>query len=281
MHPTRRDLFAPPDHRWRRAASLAGAGLSPAPADDDPWVARAAAFLAALGRCPDEPARRAPADQTPAVSRAHALFTAEPPQLRWAVEARVLARESAAEIARKCGLPEEAVAAYEALFFDVRDRLDADTWVACQVVGPKAFAGLTGDDLGVWWKLVGYTYGPVALDALLLGTRAPSGPQPDALAGAVARDASARFALKRLLAAHVLPVTPETAADVLRLAGELGALRSAGTGAGRSGAVAAALAASLAGPALGPPGAGEPMPNDLVSCGAVDAAGSRKVRKAG
>jgi hypothetical protein len=160
------DPCQPVHGRWLRASFLVKNGRQPTERDDA-WVGRAAAFLEALGRCTDEDDRRRLAERMPAVVQAHTVYTADPPLLRWAVEARILARESFADIARKCALVPEAVEAYEALFFTVRDRLDAETWIWCRVVGAKGYYGLTEHDLDVLWKMIGYGFGPLMLDAHL------------------------------------------------------------------------------------------------------------------
>src|SRR5262245_23146483 len=188
------DPYQPLNRRWLRAAYLVERGQRPSPVHDDGWVERAVSFRAALGGCHDEADRLRLAEEQPAIFEAHALYHADPPLLRWAVEARILAREPFADIARKCGLLAEAVEAYEALFFCVLDKLGADTWVVCQVIGPKIFHGLMERDLDAWWKVVGYGLGPVALDALLHGTLASPQPQTAEEVGeALAREAESLF----------------------------------------------------------------------------------------
>jgi hypothetical protein len=163
------------------------------------------------------------AEQTPAVSQAHGLRQADPPHLRWAVEARLLAGEPVGAIAHKCALLPGAVEMYERLFFAVVDMLGFDTWVVCQAVGSKAFYGMTGNDLDVWWKLLGFSFGPLMLDKVLHSLGQPRPEDDEQLAAALDRDAEAVFRGKKLLAAHLLPITPETAPQVLQLAAQLGA----------------------------------------------------------
>jgi hypothetical protein len=95
--------------------------------------------------------------------------------LRWATEARILAREDFQTIGRMCLLLPEAVEAFEQLFFCVLDRLEASTWVVCNVIGTKIHTGMTQHDLDILWRLVGYSYGPLMLDAVTNPAKIPVG----------------------------------------------------------------------------------------------------------
>jgi hypothetical protein len=223
--PSRHDPCPPLDRRWLRAGYLVEHRLDPSP-EDDAWVRQAITFLSALTACPDEDARRRLGERMPALAQAHALRQADPPLLRWVVEARVLAREDFPTIGRKCGLLPEAIAAYEALFFAVLDKLDAPGWIACQVIGRKLQTGMTEQDLDVLWRLAGYNYGPVMLDVLVHNTTNPLPPEtPAEVAEVLVREAEALFARKRALAVQLLPITPQTAPTVLKLAAHLGFLK--------------------------------------------------------
>jgi hypothetical protein len=250
-HP--RDPFLALDARWRAARACVEQGRPPA-ACDDRWVSEAARFLAERGENsgPGDLARLA--EEMPAVSQAFDVRRADPPHLRWAVEARLLAGEPFDAIARKCGLLPEAVEAYERLFFAVIEMLSADTWIMCQAVGGKAFYGMTENDLDVWWKLLGYCFGPPMLDKVIHHSLGQPRPAEDGqLAAALGRDAEALLRGKRLLAAHLLPVTPETAPQVLQLAAQL----DAATGRPAAGVAPQPAAEGLLGGLSAPPGAAE------------------------
>ena len=92
MHqpPSPRDPFLPLDFRWRSARACVEQGRPPA-ACDDRWVREAARFLAGHGDRPGPGDLARLAEQMPAVAQAHDLRQADPPHLRWAVEARLLA----------------------------------------------------------------------------------------------------------------------------------------------------------------------------------------------
>src|SRR5262249_21743159 len=134
--PSKHNPCPPLDRRWLRAGYLVEHRLDPSP-EDDRWVRQAITFLASQAACPDDDACHRLGERMPAVSQAYALRRLDPPLLRWAIEAYILSGESFDVIARKCALTTEAVEAYEALFFSVLDRLNADTWVMCVVIGSK------------------------------------------------------------------------------------------------------------------------------------------------
>src|SRR5262249_30202359 len=136
-HPTSpRDPFLPLDFRWSAARACVEQGRPPA-ACDDRWTREAACYLAERGERPGPGALARAIEARPAVSQAFDLHKADPPPLRWAVEARLLAGEPVGAIARKCALLPGAVEMYERLFFAVVDMLGFDTWVVCQAVGGK------------------------------------------------------------------------------------------------------------------------------------------------
>jgi hypothetical protein len=227
---SKHDPCPPLDRRWLRAGHLAEHRLDLSP-EDDGWVRQAVAFLSSLAACSDEAARHRLGERMPAVSQAHALRQADPPLLRWAVEAYILSGEPFDLIAKKCALLTEAVEAYEALFFSVLDRLHAATWVLCVVIGSKIQYGLTEQDLDVWWRFIGHAHGPLLLDKVIQRTLERSRPTtPELLDATLARDAEALFLDKKLLATHLLPVSPETALQVLQLAAQLGALKGSVVG---------------------------------------------------
>ena len=262
MHhpPTPRDPFLPLDFRWQAARACVEQGRPPA-ACDDPWVREAVRFLAGRGERPGPGDLARLAEEMPAVAQAFDLRQADPPHLRWAVEARLLAGEAFDAIARKCGLLPEVVEAYERLFFAVVDMLGFDTWVMCQAVGGKAFYGMTENDLDVWWKLLGYCFGPLMLDKVIHHSLGQPRPEDDEqLAAALDRGAEAVFRGRKLLAAHLLPVTPETAPQVLQLAAQLDAAgdRPADGAAAQQGTVDCLLGGLAATPGAVEGGTGPP-----------------------
>jgi hypothetical protein len=218
----------PLNRRWLRADYLFKNSHRPSPKYDDSWVTQAIAFMSALAACSDDFAKQELAEAMPAIFQAYTLFNAQPPALRWATEARILAREDFQTIGRKCALLPEAVEAYEQLFFCVLHRLEASTWVVCNVIGTKIHTGLSQHDLDVLWRLVGYSFGPLMLDAVIHLTSDLSWPETAKETDEkFAKDAKSLLKRKMAIATHMLPVTPENAAAVLQLTAKLGVLDKA------------------------------------------------------
>jgi len=93
------------------------------------------------------------------------------------IEARILAKEPFADIARKATVSEDAVTAYELYFFNVADRLEAPSYITHQVFGKSVQAGLAERDYDLLWKMYGYWCGPMVLDALIFKFNNPSRPE--------------------------------------------------------------------------------------------------------
>jgi len=117
---------------------------------------------------------------------AHALYHSADAETRSLVEARILARESDEQIAARLGTLPEAIAVYEKLFYDVRDRLACRDWVETVLLKPPAGrnynSGATPADeqRQRFLKSVGFNGGSLALDVMLSGF--PPGPRPSTAA---------------------------------------------------------------------------------------------------
>jgi len=208
----------PVDWRWRRASFLASEPTACRHEPDDDWVRSAVDFLGARSRCHTESDQRSLAHTMPSLWQAHAAFTAQPPFVKWAVEAYILAKEALPEIARKCGLIPDAVIAYERVFFAVAERLECTFWIVSQAIGEKVFTGLTERDLGLVWKLLGYNHGPVLLDSLLHNVLHRDRPDnPEQAEQCIAREMQSLLQRHAALASLFLPVTQKTALKILRL----------------------------------------------------------------
>lgn len=125
------------------------------------------------------------------------------------MEARVLAGQAPADVALKAGVSPPAVAAYEAVFFDVRTRLGATDFVLHTLIGAPAAAW----DYARAWRFFGYVGGPVVLEEVL---RMRSG-SPPATPGEVAAFlfGEAAEALRRHLAALAQAAPGGPAGDAL------------------------------------------------------------------
>lgn len=200
-----------PDLRWRRCLYLHRHRRCPFYSRDDDSTRAGCRYLQ------DRRASRTPADykrlaeRHPDVAAAHDGFRRAALLQRAEVEARLLARQGDEDIATRCGLTAAAVGAYHDLFFRIRDRLNAECYIYNVVIGPKAHAGLTEDDVNVILKLLGYAHGPLMVDLALRYFRNPPA-LPPRLNGL---DAAALANLHLLLQVRLLILTMVTPAHAL------------------------------------------------------------------
>jgi hypothetical protein len=164
-------------------------------------------YRAALRRCRCVADRGRLERKMPDVAAAIAIFEGEPSR-RWAVEARLLAAEPIEAIARKTALTPRAVATFEALFFNVSDRLENRGYLIHIAVG--LYPTPREPDPGLVWRLFGLLGGPVVLDALIDGDYGP----PDRPEDERALD---ELRLKLAVALKLLPIDAPTAPKLVRL----------------------------------------------------------------
>jgi hypothetical protein len=139
--------------------------------------------------------------------------------VRFIVQARLLARQSSAEVAQLTSFEPAVTETFETIFFEVRDHLDAKDWIANQVLWPGLEASLPTEALGGALMVIGYRLGPVILDiALAVATDAPLPCWLYAPAGEPKRlyEARVRLSAKLLLAALTLR-TPADAVAIQKL----------------------------------------------------------------
>ena len=151
----------PPDWRWRRARFRVETKSRRQLRQDDDWTGRAKRFLRLATR--DE----AKAFRSDPELGAAWHFSTGGGLKRAEVEARVLARQSPDEIAVACRLGTSVIKLYETLFFAVRDRLNAQSWVQHNVLGLKTWEPLEREDVKSVWRAFGYFYGPVSIAELI------------------------------------------------------------------------------------------------------------------
>ena len=218
-HP--RNPTRPPHWRWEQARLLLEGRLRANRRRDDAWVLRARRFHEALARAGGDPGHPRLARLDPAVLGAYRLRCSADARPRWEVEARLVAGQDDAAIADRLGVESGEIEAYEAIFYAVRDRLEALDWVAAVVFGPRAYVGLAAEDVDLLAKIVAYNLGPYALDAFVtwLGWPEVARTAPMPIIGAGLAQA---FTL--LVAALTLPVDEASAPALFRLVHRLGEL---------------------------------------------------------
>ncbi len=141
------NYFRPLDWQLRLAERIAACRL-PLPRHPDHAALRTAVeFLLAESRCRTSRAREGLIRRYPALSEGLRLAQINTP-LTWEVRARILAGQPDEEIARRCGITAESVHWFEALHFNVRDRLEASDWITARVIGAGPWRGFTDAERG-------------------------------------------------------------------------------------------------------------------------------------
>lgn len=159
--------------RWERAQQLLAAGHRWTGRRDDAWTRQALNYLRAQQNAfwqPDGWLTR----QFPVIDAAQLLHLDD--QRRLETQARLLASQSASEIAERTALPAAVVDAYEALFFQVADRLGAQDWVIWHAIGHR------DESQAILLRRLAYFGGPLVLDTVLpylVGDRDPFAGTPD------------------------------------------------------------------------------------------------------
>ena len=138
-----------PAWRWLRAQDHAHGGLPTTVQRDGATstvlIRRAARFCKELQNCDgDERLLMKLAEQKPTLFWAHYLYYQPDHPLRWTVEARILAGESDLKIARRIGCGVEIIQTYEALFFNVREKLKRTDYIFNVVLKGVVVRGLHG-----------------------------------------------------------------------------------------------------------------------------------------
>jgi hypothetical protein len=206
--------FRPPDWRWRRAVYLHGVQAKPHRRRDDRWTGLALRLVERLKAGGTPPGRRRTGRHV-VLEQAHALVFADDPRNRWEAEARLLAGQEPAAIAACLGLSPDVIEAYEAIFFNVGDRLDAVDYVAAFALSHGLHSGIAQDDHGAIARLVGYHLGPEAIDALAGRWGWPSAAR--VAPRTAAESARMRRAVDFLIATLALPADGSDARILARL----------------------------------------------------------------
>lgn len=193
----------PVDWRWQRATALAVPGRRCSPKQDDVATRLTVRFVRwrqglRSGRRNEATAGFSLADLAAAydLHEGGGERSAE-------LQARVLAGQPAAEIALRMGIAATTVAAYEAVFFAVRERLHAETHILLAAIGAERL--VSGRyDRGQQLKLLGFFGGPRVLDAALAALSNPP-------AAKSSGDASCSAKIAILAAMLEAPLAPKAA----------------------------------------------------------------------
>jgi len=159
--------YRPSDWRWKRAAHLRQHGRMPFRGNHDIYVRKAKAYQGERAVCTDEWALCALAEVWPALDEAYRIYSGRYPPTKRELESRLLTGPDLAHISARSCLELEVVRWYEALFFNVSDRLHDPSWVVNYVLGPVLHESLADRDVDLIWRLLAYAYGAIAVEHLL------------------------------------------------------------------------------------------------------------------
>lgn len=211
--------FRPPDWRWQKARLLREQNRRASRRRDDEWVQAARTFQAAVARCPNDWALADLAEQYPALVDARQLAEQDGVQsFKWELEARLLANDGPDRIAERMLIPANTVRAYEALFFNVSDRLRHRSWIVHSVFGRSVHAGLNERQYDLLWKMYGFFGGTHLID-FMVDTFGETGKAagPDKVRAWLEDDQRASLARKGAIAARTIPVNSYTQPAILEL----------------------------------------------------------------
>lgn len=185
------------DWRWQRARFLRDTQGIVSRRRDDEIVARAKRFMDIRLRAADEAAIDALYSTWGPLLYAHELKFRSDDLMRLELEARLLTSMTLEEIAIKMHQRVDTILWYEALFFNVKDRLENKSWVAHQVLGPEIHTGLNDREYGLMWKFFAYGGGQYVFEALMnLWVNPIQAQKPDEVQGFCNAQSGARVDVK-------------------------------------------------------------------------------------
>jgi hypothetical protein len=211
-----------PDWRWQKVLMLVQNPRARITAKlrsvGDEFTAKAAAFLRKWSSCEDEYEQYCVLEKWPYLCQAHEIYQGNHKLLRCELEARLLTNDSTEGITKRLSLHPAVVDWYEALFFNVLDRLDNPGWIANNVLGEQMQCGLTEREYAFLWKFYGYVGGPVVLDAIIYRHFSPMRPTSPSQARAFINDDHRdALSLKALIAVRTMPVNSYTQQIIIEL----------------------------------------------------------------
>lgn len=210
-----------PHWRWGRALGIVE-GQQPGTtarrdgAEGYRWITRVVKYLEAYITCQDDFSRMSLAMDEPELFWAHWAFDQKEHPARAIIEARVMARDMPVNIAHYSNCDEKIVEAYEAVFFDVREKLDRKDYVTAVIFGHKTQEFVREKNYGMIWKLLAYAGGPHVLDAAMSKLTTPSWVNnPENVASFFQEAALSTIKKKAALAAMTVDVNSNTQLDLL------------------------------------------------------------------
>jgi hypothetical protein len=208
-----------PDWRWQRALSLVRARQRFSSKRDDDVTGRAVDYLRAV-RDRSSHRRRNALEEATDIRAARRLYKSGG-ELKSLVEARLLTGQSPTDIARCSMLTRLVIETYEALFFQVADRLEAPDWIHTYAIS-RWTDGLWRPSPATLLKRFAYGGGVPVLEAVAPLLLAPGGIQLVGPAEEWRSPLGRRTLLARLaVAVEVLPFTSEWTGEVQEMLAQI------------------------------------------------------------
>lgn len=158
--------FRSVDWRWRLAQRQCNGNVA-ARRRRDHWVAAASALASEFEAYRLQ--RRAAPTNAAIVSavRDASILAHDPTLLQSELRARILANEPATAISDRIAVQSLVIDAYEAVFFDVRPRLNATSWLRHRVLAPHMRPDGSVSDVGGLWMVAAIGGGIAALEVIV------------------------------------------------------------------------------------------------------------------
>jgi hypothetical protein len=227
--------YRPTNWRWERARLLLEhKRATPNRRNDDNWIHRSCHLLDELSNVAHELERYYILEDAGDIGLAYQLWDLEAAAndtakkttiaspianaARHELEARILTGAPHSDTAKAMSVTVGAVEAYEALFFNVLDRLESSAYIAHQAIGP----GLQGGKgaLEAAWKIIGWsTKNPRLLEQIISGSRrlGEGESAPDDADAFASEHMKLSYTLKGMLAARMMHIDDKTSGRLLAM----------------------------------------------------------------
>jgi hypothetical protein len=209
-----------PNWRWLQATYLHQNVLKLTRSRGDTQVSRARRFISQLEKATDPASQYSLLEMDTPLFEARALHF-EPgaaQNLRYELEARLLANQSYTEIEAKAGVAAIVAETYEYIFFDVRSRLPQPGLITHAVIKLSAQKGISEREPDVLWKMFAYWCGTAFLDLLIYRFNQPIKPASSSeIATFIVDDIREQLQLKAMIAVRAMPLNWQTQTEVLNL----------------------------------------------------------------
>jgi hypothetical protein len=202
----------PPDWRWKRAGEILNESNDVRRDYGQDDIATVAAFRSSMMTATTRRHQLGIKNHYPDLYDAYTLYSNDDDRdMRYELEARLLANEPIEVIAGKLALPCGAVVAFEKYFFNVADRLNSAGYITHYVFGRSVQAGLAERQYDLLWKMFGYHCGGDVLDVMVTKFNGPPRPEtPEDIRAMWTDDLKDTLRMKAAVAARIMPINFQT-----------------------------------------------------------------------